>query len=66
MGYFENGTTGGSKWPTPLKIVNNEVKKLKVVQKLSNLRNFEKFYKKYFVTNIFYDISIFGQEMPKS
>ena len=37
---FRNGRTGGSKWPSSLKIYDNEVKKLKLVSNLGNHKNF--------------------------
>ena len=52
LDYFENGRTG--------KLSNNEVKKLKLGPKLGNHYKFLKFPKDFFVTNIFYDFSIFA------
>ena len=55
LGFFENGRTEwGSKWPSPLKFLNNKVKRLKLVSNLGNHINFLKIYQKTFCDEIFW------------
>ena len=53
-----------SKWPRPLKIFNNGVKKL--IPKLGNLKNFRKLSKKCYLTKTFDFISVSRLKVAKS